>query len=394
MPPSTFSTQLQEELATLAAADRLRTLAEVDGSSRVTPRIGGRPMLAFCTNDYLDLAAHPALAAAAAQAATRDGFGPSASRLVAGDLPAHRELETALAAHLRRPAALVFPTGYQANLGVLVALAGRDDLIVSDALNHASIVDGCRLSRARVAVYPHRDVRAAAQLLADSHPFRRRLLVTESLFSMDGDVAPLADLADAAARTNAVLVVDEAHAFATLGPEGRGLSAAAGVVPDVFVATLGKSIGSAGGFVAGAQALRDVLINRARTFIYTTALPPPVAAAAAAGLALAAGPEGARRRDVLAARCSWLADRLQTVGLAAPPHASEGPIFPIVLGADTRALAVAASLRDRGLFVPAIRPPTVHADSARLRLTLSAAHTPDDLEWLLAALVEATQVNP
>jgi 8-amino-7-oxononanoate synthase len=389
-----FVTLLEEELATLAAAERLRTPPEVEGGTRVAPLIGGRPVLAFCTNDYLDLAAHPALAAAAAQSAARAGFGASASRLVAGDLPAHRDLEAALAAHLGRPAALLFPTGYQANLGVLVALAGRDDLIVSDALNHASIVDGCRLSRARIAIYPHRDARAAARLLAAGQRFRRRILVTESLFSMDGDVAPLAALADAAARTDTVLVVDEAHAFATVGPNGRGLCASAGIVPDVFVGTLGKSIGAAGGFVAGAQVLRDVLVNRARTFIYTTALPPPVAAAAAAGLALAAGPEGHRRRDLLAARCAWLADRLRTAGLAAPDPTSAGPIFPIVLGSDARALSVAASLRDRGIFVPAIRPPTVPVGSARLRVTLSAGHNLDHLESLLAALVASTRVNP
>jgi 8-amino-7-oxononanoate synthase len=389
----TFATALEEELAVLAAANRRRTPAELDGPARTAPRINGRPMLAFCANDYLDLAAHPALATAAAHAAARDGFGASASRLVAGDLPAHRELESALAAHLGRPSALVFPTGYQANLGVLVALAGPDDLIVSDALNHASIVDGCRLSRAHIAVFPHRDAAAAAHLLADGQSFRRRLLVTESLFSMDGDVAPLVQLAEVAARTNAVLVVDEAHAFATLGPNGRGLCAAAGVVPDVFVGTLGKSIGAAGGFVAGAPPLREILINRARTFIYTTALPPPVAAAARAGLALAAGAEGARRRQVLAQRCAWLADRLATACLAPPTHASSGPIFPIVLGDDGRALAVTAALRDRGFFIPAIRPPTVPLGTARLRLTLSAGHQADDLERLMAALIESTRVN-
>jgi 8-amino-7-oxononanoate synthase len=348
-------------------------------------------MLAFCSNDYLDLAFHPALAAAAAHAARRDGFGASASRLVSADLPAHRELESALAAHLGRPAALVFPTGYQANVGALVALAGRDDLVVSDALNHASIVDGCRLSRCQIAIYPHCDAAAATRLLADGHSFRRRILVTESLFSMDGDVAPLADLAEVAARTDAVLVVDEAHAFATLGPNGRGLCAAAGIVPDVFVGTLGKSIGAAGGFVVGPQALRDVLVNRARTFIYTTALPPPVAAAAAAGLTLAAGAEGARRRDRLANRCAWLADRLASAGLTSPSQPSTGPIFPVVLGDEARALAVAAALRDRGFFIPAIRPPTVPAGSARLRLTLSAGHGPDDLERLMTALIETTR---
>src|SRR5262245_10642701 len=287
-------------------------------------------MLSLCSNDYLGLASHPALATAAATAAVRDRLGASASRLVSGVLPPHRELEAVFAATLDRPAALVFPTGYQTNLGVLTALAGRDDLIVSDALNHASLVDGCRLSRARVAIYPHGSARAARRLLAAGRSFRRRLLVTESLFSMDGDAAPLRALADAAAETDSVLVVDEAHAFGVLGPGGRGLSAAVGVVPDVLIGTLGKAVGAAGGFVAGAAALRDLLVNRARTFIFTTALPPPVAAAAAAAVDLLAGPEGERRRAQLAARRAQLGDALVGRGLVATP--APGPIQPIVLG--------------------------------------------------------------
>src|SRR6478735_2253086 len=228
---SSFTAQLEAELAALSAIDRRRSCPEASGASRVHPDLRGRPMLSFCSNDYLGLASHPALAAAAADAAARDGSGASASRLVVGDLPAHRRLESALAAYLDRPAALTFPSGYQANLGVLTALAGRDDLIVSDALNHASLVDGCRLSRARVAIYPHGDARAAHRLLSAGGRFRRRLLVTESLFSMDGDAAPLALLAQAAAATDSVLVVDEAHAYGVLGPGGRGLCAAASVAP-------------------------------------------------------------------------------------------------------------------------------------------------------------------
>jgi 8-amino-7-oxononanoate synthase len=343
-------------------------------------------MLAFCSNDYLGLASHPALAVAAADAAVRDGSGASASRLVVGDLPAHRRLESALAAYLDRPAALTFPSGYQANIGVLTALAGRDDLIVSDALNHASLVDGCRLSRARVAIYPHGDARAARRLLAAGARYRRRLLVTESLFSMDGDAAPLALLAEAAADTDTVLVVDEAHAFGVLGPGGRGLCAAAGVAPDVLIATLGKAVGAAGGFVAGSAPLRDLLVNRARTFIFTTALPPPVAAAAEAGLHLIAGPEGDSRRALLAERRQALGQAL--VSLRAVPALPVGPIVPVVLGTEARALAAAAALNERGLFIPAIRPPTVPPGASRLRVTLSAAHAPADVARLVAALAE------
>jgi 8-amino-7-oxononanoate synthase len=261
--------------------------------------------------------------------------------------------------------------------------AGSDDLIASDASNHASLIDGCRLSRARIAVYAHGDPAAAAAALATPGGFRRRLLLTESLFSMDGDVAPLAGLADAAARADAVFVVDEAHALGTLGPAGRGACAAAGVEPDVLIGTLGKAFGAAGGFVTGSIALREVLVNRARTFVFTTAPPPPVAAAAQAGLELAAGDEGDRRRARLRAGASFLVDRL---GGRIPAPA--GPILPVVLGADTAALAAATGLREAGLFIPAIRPPTVPEGTARLRVTLSSEHTEAELDRLARALLQ------
>jgi 8-amino-7-oxononanoate synthase len=384
-----FSALLEGDLEALAAADRRRACPELSGASRVRPYLGAHepPLRSFASNDYLGLAAHPALAEAAAAAAARDGFGASASRLVTGDLPAHRELETALAGFVGLPAALLFPSGYQTNIGVLGALAGPEDLVVSDALNHASIVDGCRLTRARVAIYPHRDAAAARRLLGDGRLFRRRILVTESLFSMDGDVAPLGPLAEAAAETDAILVVDEAHALGVLGPGGRGLAAAAGVVPDVLVGTLGKAFGASGGFAAGIGPLRDVLVNRARTFIYTTALPPPVAAAAGAALALVAGPEGERRRALLDGHRLALGDRLVACRLRA--DVAPGPITAVILGDEARALAVSAALRARGFWVPAIRPPTVPPGSARLRVTLSAEHGADDVAALADALAEA-----
>ena len=384
-----FAAALEAELAGLATADRLRACPPVSGASRVKVLVAGEPRLSFCSNDYLGLAGHPALAKAATDAAEREGFGASAARLLSGDLPAHRGLEDRLAAFLGRQAALVFPTGYQTNLGVVTALAGPDDVIVSDALNHASLIDGCRLSRARVAVYPHADADAAARLLAEAGGARRRLLVTESLFSMDGDAAPLAALADAADAHDAVLIVDEAHAFGVLGPRGRGLCAAAGVEPDVLIGTLGKAVGAAGGFVAGAHVLRDFLVNRARTFIFTTALPPAVAAAATASLDLLDGAEGDQRRAHLSAHVGWLAVQLAALrpgGLPGFIPCSGSPILPFVLGSEARALAVSAELAHRRIFVPAIRPPTVPVGSARLRITLSAAHDQRDLEALVDAL--------
>lgn len=384
-----FDDLLAAELRELDHPNARRACPELAGRSRVEVTVGARLAVSFASNDYLDLAGDPRLAAAAAEAAQRDGYGSSAARLVSGDLPAHRELERRLAAFLGRPAALVFPSGYQANLGVVTALAGPDDLVVSDALNHASLIDGCRLSRARIAVYPHANAEAAAAALASAPAARRRLLVTESLFSMDGDAAPVAELANVARDNDAILVVDEAHAVGVHGPAGRGLCAAAGVAPDVLVGTLGKALGAGGGFVAGSSVLREYLVNRARTFIFTTALPPPVAAAATRALEIAAGPEGDQRRNHLADLGRLLTGRLAPLGgWAAGGTVPIGPIFPFLLGDNERALHVSAELRRRSFFVPAIRPPTVPDGTARLRITLSAAHRPDDLARLTDVLAE------
>ncbi len=389
-----FEQILAAELDQLDRHQARRACPQLSGGSRVRVHLDAHPAVSFASNDYLGLASDPRLAAAAAETAQREGYGASAARLVSGDLPAHRDLEANLATFLGRPAALVFPSGYQANLGVVTALAGPDDLIVSDALNHASLIDGCRLSRAQIAVYPHGNASAAAAALASAPGARRRLLVTESLFSMDGDAAPIVDLASVAHDTDAILVVDEAHAIGVHGPAGRGLCAAAGVVPDVLVGTLGKSLAAGGGFVAGSSVLREYLVNRARTFIFTTALPAPVAAAAARALEVAAGPEGDQRRTRLADLGRLLAGRLAALGSwpLRPPTpnlaAAIGPIFPFLLGENERALRVSAELRRRSIFVPAIRPPTVPAGTSRLRITLSAAHERDDVLRLTDALAE------
>jgi 8-amino-7-oxononanoate synthase len=378
--------ELAAELAELVSRDRLRTLAPTLGEGPLRTTRQGRRLVAFCSNDYLGLANHPALAQAATDMASRHGFGAGASRLVSGHSAVHADLEHALARYVALPEALLFSTGYQANLGVLTSLAGPRDLIVSDAANHASIIDGCRLSRARVCIYPHRDARAAAALISQGGDFRRRLLVTESLFSMDGDRAPLAQLATATAAASAALVVDEAHALGALGPRGRGLCAEVNVKPDVLVGTLGKAFGAFGGFVAGAAPLRAFLLNRARPFIYTTALPPPVAAAALAGVLLAESAEGDARRKRLADNMALVSASLAGVSDETSRPSATGPIFPLVLGKDARALAAAETLAEAGFLVPAIRPPTVPEATARLRITVSADHQPSEVAALAAAV--------
>jgi 8-amino-7-oxononanoate synthase len=380
---------LVQELNLLASRDRLRRCPQLDVGpdlpTRTRVTVDGRTLVSFCSNDYLGLACHPDLTEAAQRAVARAGFGAGAARLVSGDLPEHRSLERQVADFLGQPAAVLFPTGYQANLGVLSTLANGSDLVVSDAANHASIIDGCRLSRATVRVYPHRDVGAARAALTDrASEYRRRILVTESLFSMDGDIAPLADLADIARSAGAALIVDEAHAVGALGPSGRGLCAAAGVVPDALVGTFGKAFGSFGAFVAGLPALAGILVNRARTFVFTTAPPPALAAAATAALQIVRSPEGQARRAALSDRVDTLRRRLAPTDRTPAPFPS--PIVPVVLGEDRRALAASRALLESGYFVQAIRPPTVPEGTARLRVTLSADHTDQQVAALGDAL--------
>jgi 8-amino-7-oxononanoate synthase len=348
-------------------------------------------MVCFASNDYLGLSHHPALIEAATTAIREHGFGSAASRLVSGETPPHRALEDALADFLGTEAALLFPTGYQANVGTLTALAGPQDFIASDAANHASLIDGCRLTRSRVEIFEHANPDSAERALRDaaSSSPRRRFLVTESLFSMDGDRAPLAALSAIAARYDATLIVDEAHALGVLGPSGRGLCAELGLRPEIRIGTLGKAFGSAGGFVAGSQLLRTALLNRARTFIYTTAAPASLAAAALAALRIIEAPEGDRLRATLSRNLDRVRTRLQL------PASAVDHILPVILGPDRAATDLAAQLRSRGLVATAIRPPTVPVNTARLRITVSSAHTDGDIEQLLASLVPAlAQAHP
>jgi len=365
---STWAARVAARNESLAAQGRWRVPLTFDarGPEGVLTADDSK-VVAFASNDYLGLSAHPAVAAAAHDALDLWGTGAGASRLVTGSRPCHEELEADLARWKGAERATVFPTGFAANLGVLSAFGADDVRICSDELNHASIIDGARLARAETAVYRHGDVDHLAALLDGATG--PTLVVTDVVFSMDGDVAPVTQIAELCRRHGSLLVLDEAHAVLEpdLGPEL--------VEVDVLrVGTLSKTLGALGGFVAGARPFIELLENSARSYIFTTALTPPDAAAALAALRILSTPEGAALRDRLA----------RHVARVAPGHPS--PIIPIVLGSDDRAVAAAAALRHHGVWVPAIRPPTVPPGTARLRVTLSAAHTDDHVSLLLDAL--------
>jgi 8-amino-7-oxononanoate synthase len=380
-----FEADLEDQLAAIDAAGLRRRLRDVDGAQGARLLLDNRSVLNFSSNNYLGLANHPALSAAVRAATAEFGVGSGASRLIAGNLHAHRRLETALASFHERPSALLFNSGYQANIGVLQAIAGPDDVIFSDALNHASLIDGCRLSRARVIIYRHTDLGDLATKLASSPPSRRRLVVTDTIFSMDGDVAPLPDLRRLCDHHDAVLIIDEAHATGALGPRGRGIAALQDVTPDVHLATLSKGFGVFGAYATGSRALVEILLHRARSFVFTTALPPAVAAAADAALRIIQSEEGDRLRTELAARCAQLAAGLRSLRLLAPSSGST-PIFPILVGDPGAAMSTTEALLAAGIYVQAVRPPTVPAGTARLRFTVMATHTPADIDRALDAL--------
>jgi 8-amino-7-oxononanoate synthase len=338
----------------------------------------------MCSNDYLGLANHPELVEAAADGARRWGVGAGASRLISGTLPVHVEAEQRLAKFLGSEAALLFPSGYHANLGLLSALVSEDDDVFSDSLNHASLIDGCRLSRARVHVYPHRDIEMLDRALSDRRTRGRAWVVTETLFSMDGDSPDLRALSGLVGQHGAFLVVDEAHSLGVFGPRGRGLCAEAGVTPDIIVGTLGKAFGCSGAFVAGPGEAIELALNRARTFVYTTALAPPIAAAVVRAVDLVEAADHQRAHlQTLAGRAR---EALRRAAIASPT--GHGPIVPVLLGGDTRAIEIAEALLDRGYFVPGIRPPTVPEGTSRLRMTLSAAHSFEDVDGFCRALTE------
>lgn len=398
----TLDSTLAIRLAEIEAAQLLRRLRPLDSpaSAHILPAGQSRPSLNFSGNDYLGLAQHPLLRAAAADAAIRFGAGSTASRLICGSLAPHHDLERELAEFKRAPAALSFSSGYAAAMGTIPALVGPGDFIIADRLAHACLIDASRLSGARLRVFRHNDVGDLDRILRwvdeqrarAPHPARpKALVVTESVFSMDGDCAPLRAIVDCKRRHDAWLMVDEAHATGVLGPEGRGWIEELGLSADVEVTlgTLGKALGAAGGFIAGSALLHDFLVNRARSLIFSTAPPPAAVAAARAALGIVTSDEGARRRRDLWVRIRQLHEGLATLGWVLPPPTS--PILPLIVGDESISLRLAAALAELGVFIPAIRHPTVGRGRARLRIAVGAAHSPGDIEDLVAALGSALQ---
>ena len=371
-------------LAALDAASRRRRRPLVTTPQGPHLTVDGRGYLAFASNDYLGLANHPALVAALQEGAARFGAGAGASHLVSGHLAPHDAAETALAAFLGREAALLFSSGYQANVGVIGALVGRGDAVFADRLAHASLLDGCLLSRAEFQRFRHNDLADLERRLAASTA-PAKLIAVDAVYSMDGDEAPLAALLALAERFDAWLYVDDAHGFGVLGPQGRGTLATHGVAPHprlVQLATFGKAAGLAGAAVAADAQVIDWLVNTARTAIFTTAMPPALAHALTAMLALVEPADAARAR--LAGHVATLRAGCAAAGLRLLP--SRTAIQPVLIGNDADAVAASLALREAGLWVPAIRPPTVPPGTARLRVSLSAAHTETDVAQLATQL--------
>jgi len=380
----------EEELDVLQQQSLLRRLREVQSQPGTLMHYAGRTLINFSSNDYLGLAGEPFLCEAAKAAIDEYGLGSTASRLVCGTLTPHLLLEEKLAEFKRAEAALSFSSGYATALGTLNALAGKEDVIILDKLAHASLIDGARLSGAALRVFPHNDVTRLESHLKwarETYPNARVVVVTESVFSMDGDRAPLADIVEVKDRYGALLLLDEAHAVGVVGPNGRGLAERVGLAArvDIQMGTLSKALGVSGGYVCGSRALIDWLINRARSFVYSTAPPAALAAAAMAAIEFMESPQGEARRKQL-----W--DNLKILASGLPPGLTpeklQSAIVPVMLGEETAALEASKLFFERGFFVPAIRYPTVARGTARLRLTLSAAHLPEEIQAVTHALWE------
>jgi 8-amino-7-oxononanoate synthase len=386
---ATLDDVLANELDKLSRAGLRRTLRAVHGRTGAEVVISGHAVADFSSNDYLGLASDPRVAAAAITALGEDATGAAAARLISGNHPAHEMLERDIARFKQTDAALLFGSGYLANTSVIPALAGPRDALYTDALNHASLIDGCRLSRAEVRVLPHGDAGAfGAALGADRGRFRRRLIVVDGVFSMDGDLAPLGELTAIAREHGAWMYVDDAHGTGVLGAHGRGTTEHFGVEGsvEIMMGTLGKAFGVAGAYVAGSRPLIDYLTNRARGFVFTTGSPPALAAAATTALRIArAEPE---RRDRVRTVARRLRAGLASLGHECPGH-PDGHIIPVAIGEAGETVRVGATLAARGFLVGAVRPPTVPIGTSRLRITASAAHTDSQIDGLLDAIATA-----
>lgn len=366
-----------------------RQLNPLDSPQGVEIVQNGVTLINFSSNDYLGLATHPALKEAAAKAAIDLGVGSGASRLVTGSLPIHSELEAVISEFKQTQAALTFSSGYAAALGTIPALVGKDDMIILDKLSHACLVDGARLSGAKVRVYKHNDMDQLEDRLRwarTTHPQANVLVVTEAVFSMDGDMAPLREMVALKQKFGVWLMVDEAHALGVVGKQGEGLALALGLNDqiDVQMGTLSKAIGSSGGYICGSRSMIDLLINSARSFIYSTAPPPPAAAAAISGITIMQSPEGLEKIRCLHDNTLCI---LKGIGLHATA-AHVPAIIPVITGDESKALEVSQILKQRGFMIPAIRFPTVAKNAARLRITVSAAHRRDQIQKLIAQIRE------
>jgi 8-amino-7-oxononanoate synthase len=370
-----------------------RMMPHVSGIPGRIIHINGREALNFSSNNYLGLAGHPKIIEATIKSVCAFGAGSTASRLIAGNTEIHRELEHFIAEWKGAEAAILFGSGYQANVGVISGLMERDDLIVSDELNHASIIDGCRLAKSRVIVYPHFDLNRMEDALRLSG-FRRKLVITESVFSMDGDKAPLQEIDSLCRKWGASLMVDEAHASGVFGLHGQGLASELGVHPEIQMGTLGKAAGTSGAYVAGSRSLIDLIVNRARSLIYTTAAPPATIGAALEALKIVVSPEGDERRARLARNSEVFNDLLyQDFSIDTPPS----HIVPVMIGDSGQTMNVSTACMDGGIFAHGIRFPTVPEGTARLRFTLMSDHTRADLKkavHILKAAIENSRSDP
>jgi 8-amino-7-oxononanoate synthase len=380
---------IETELAELRAHALLRQLREIDSPQQPSLEFAGKKLLNFSSNDYLGLATEAALRTAAKDAIDQYGVGAGASRLVCGTLSPHMRLEERLAEFKRTEAALTFSSGYAAAVGTLGALARKDDVIILDKLCHASLIDGAKMSGAHLRIFPHNHLgklESHLQWAGENFPEARVLVVTESVFSMDGDWAALAEIVEIKRRFKAMLLLDEAHAVGVIGTNGRGLADQLGVAGeiDIQMGTMSKALGVSGGYICGARRLIDLLVNRARSFIYSTAPPPAVAAAALAAVEFMMSPAGENRRQALRKNLAHFAREMPT--LFAGERKIQSAIIPIIVGRAEAAVEASRVLADRGFFVPAIRYPTVARDAARLRVTLSARHTPKQISALCEQL--------